>query len=107
MFKILKKTFDTGLVTIGYPDSPALLSENFRGAPRFDFASWRDARPSADACPTQALSIRESGVTRQVTMDYGLCIFCGECREADPSGLPAFAAEDTQPVVPRHLAGGA
>ena len=93
MFKILKKTFDTGLVTIGYPDSPALLSENFRGAPRFDFANWRDARPSADACPTQALSIRESGVTRQVTMDYGLCIFCGECREADPSGAVQMTGE--------------
>ena len=67
MFKILKKTFDTGLVTIDYPDGAALLPGYFRGAPRFDFANWRDARPSAHACPTAALSIRESGATRQVT----------------------------------------
>jgi Ni,Fe-hydrogenase III small subunit/formate hydrogenlyase subunit 6/NADH:ubiquinone oxidoreductase subunit I len=93
MFKILKKTIDTGLVTIGYPDGPALLSGNFRGAPRFDFANWRDARPSVDACPTAALSIRESGATRQVTMDYGLCIFCGECSEADRSGAVQMTGE--------------
>src|SRR5439155_2895430 len=72
---------------------PARLSENFRGAPRFDFANWRDARPSAEACPTQALSIRESGATRQVTMDYGLCIFCGECSEADRSGAVQMTGE--------------
>ena len=47
MFKILKKTFDTGLVTIGYPDGPAQLSENFRGAPRIDFANWRVNNTSA------------------------------------------------------------
>jgi Ni,Fe-hydrogenase III small subunit/formate hydrogenlyase subunit 6/NADH:ubiquinone oxidoreductase subunit I len=86
MFKILKKTLDTGLVTIDYPDGPVVLSGNSRGAPQFDFAHWRDARPSAEVCPTEALSIRESGASRQVTMDYGLCIFCGECSEADRSG---------------------
>src|SRR5229473_974496 len=66
MFQILKKTFDSGLVTIGYPDAPARISDHFRGAPRFDFANWRDAR--------------------EVTVDYGLCIFCGECSAADTSG---------------------
>jgi Ni,Fe-hydrogenase III small subunit/formate hydrogenlyase subunit 6/NADH:ubiquinone oxidoreductase subunit I len=85
MFKILKETAQTGLVTIGYPASPAPLSERFRGAPRFDFAGWRDARPAAEACPTEAISLLESGNTRQVTVDYGLCIYCGQCAEADNS----------------------
>jgi Ni,Fe-hydrogenase III small subunit/formate hydrogenlyase subunit 6/NADH:ubiquinone oxidoreductase subunit I len=85
MFKILKETAQTGLVTIGYPASPAPLSERFRGAPRFDFAGWRDARPAAEACPTEAISLQESGNTRQVTVDYGLCIYCGQCAEADNS----------------------
>lgn len=93
MFKILKKTFDTGLVTIDYPDGPAVLSGNFRGAPRFDFANWRDARPAAEACPAEAISIRESGAARQVTVDYGLCIFCGECSEADGSGAVHMTGE--------------
>jgi Ni,Fe-hydrogenase III small subunit/formate hydrogenlyase subunit 6/NADH:ubiquinone oxidoreductase subunit I len=86
MFKILRKTAQTGLVTIGYPEAPARLPENFRGAPRFDFPSWRDARPAAEACPTGAIAIRESGESRHVTVDYGLCIYCGECASADPTG---------------------
>jgi Ni,Fe-hydrogenase III small subunit/formate hydrogenlyase subunit 6/NADH:ubiquinone oxidoreductase subunit I len=86
MFKILRKTVQTGLVTIGYPHAPALLPENSRGAPRFDFAGWRDARPAAEACPTGAIAIRESEDARQVTVDYGLCICCGQCAQAGPDG---------------------
>ncbi len=93
MFKILKKTFDIGVATIAYPDGPALVSEHFRGAPRFDFANWRNARPAAEACPTAALSITQSGATRQVRMDYGLCIFCGECSNAEPSGAVQMTRE--------------
>ena len=59
MFKILRKTAQTGLVTIGYPDVPAPVPECFRGAPQFDFANWHDARPAAEACPTGAISYRE------------------------------------------------
>jgi Ni,Fe-hydrogenase III small subunit/formate hydrogenlyase subunit 6/NADH:ubiquinone oxidoreductase subunit I len=86
MFKILRKAAQTGLVTIGYPEAPARLPEHFRGAPRFDFSGWRDARPAAEACPTGAIAIRESGESRHVTVDYGLCIYCGECASADPTG---------------------
>jgi len=93
MFTILKKTFDTGLVTIGYPGAPAQISANFRGAPRFDFANWRDARAAADACPTAAIAIRESGAARQVIVDYGLCIFCGACSEADRSGAVRMSGD--------------
>ena len=93
MFKILRKTAQTGLVTIGYPAAPAPMPQRFRGAPRFDFASWRDARPAAEVCPTEAISIRESGDTRQVTVDYGLCIYCGQCAEADPGGSVQITSE--------------
>src|SRR5450759_891513 len=93
MFKILRKAAQTGLVTIGYPEKPALLPDNFRGAPRFDFSNWRDARPAAEVCPTDAISIRESVDTRQVTVDYGLCIYCGECARSDPSGAVRITTE--------------
>jgi formate hydrogenlyase subunit 6/NADH:ubiquinone oxidoreductase subunit I len=79
MFKILRKTAQTGLVTIGYPEKPALLSMRYRGAPRFDFSHWRDSRPAAEVCPTGAISIEERDDTRLVTVDYGLCIYCGQC----------------------------
>jgi Ni,Fe-hydrogenase III small subunit/formate hydrogenlyase subunit 6/NADH:ubiquinone oxidoreductase subunit I len=86
MFHIFKKAAQTRLVTIGYPHAPAQISEHFRGAPEFEFSSWRDARPAADACPTGAIAIEESAGHRRVIADYGRCIFCGECAVADNSG---------------------
>src|SRR5258708_29034262 len=86
MFKTLRETAKIGLVTIGYPDVPACRLACFRGAPRFDFARWRDARQAAEVCPTEAISFRESAGRRTVTVDYGLCTYCGQCAEADPSG---------------------
>jgi formate hydrogenlyase subunit 6/NADH:ubiquinone oxidoreductase subunit I len=82
MFKILQKTLATGIVTTNYPGEPPQLSHRFRGRPSFDFANWKDARPAADVCPTGAISLRDKKDSRQVTVDYGLCIFCGLCAEA-------------------------
>jgi Ni,Fe-hydrogenase III small subunit/formate hydrogenlyase subunit 6/NADH:ubiquinone oxidoreductase subunit I len=86
MFHIFQKSAQTGLVTIGYPQKPAQISAQFRGAPAFDFSAWWDARPAADACPTGAIQIQDCEGRRKVTVDYGLCNYCGECAEADTSG---------------------
>ena len=40
------------------------------------------ARPAAEVCPTGAISLRDSNDSREVTVDYGLCVFCGLCAEA-------------------------
>jgi len=82
MFKILQKTLATGIVTTNYPNEPAQLSDRFRGRPSFDFKKWTDARPAADVCPTGAISVCDENGSRRVTVDYGLCIFCGLCAEA-------------------------
>ena len=84
MFKILQKTVRTGVVTTTYPSKPARVPDSFRGRPSFDFEKWQDARPAADECPTGAISIRDTGGSRKVTVDYGLCVFCGLCAEASP-----------------------
>lgn len=60
----------------------AHISEHFRGRPHFDFEKWTDARPAAEVCPTGAISLRDSNDSREVTVDYGLCVFCGLCAEA-------------------------
>jgi Ni,Fe-hydrogenase III small subunit/formate hydrogenlyase subunit 6/NADH:ubiquinone oxidoreductase subunit I len=86
MFKILQKTFNVGTATANYPRSAPRLAEQFRGCPEFDFDSWSDARPVADACPTGAIAVCDRDGARQVTVDYGRCIFCGECAEASPDG---------------------
>jgi Ni,Fe-hydrogenase III small subunit/formate hydrogenlyase subunit 6/NADH:ubiquinone oxidoreductase subunit I len=82
MFKIIQKTIATGTVTTKYPTEPAQISERFRGRPSFDFEKWKDARPAAEVCPTGAISVCDEGDSRRVTVDYGLCIFCGLCAEA-------------------------
>ncbi len=79
MFKILQKTLATGIVTKAYPAELAQVSEHFRGRPK-----WTDARPAAEVCPTGAISLRDSDDSRKVTVDYGLCVFCGLCAEASP-----------------------
>ncbi len=81
MFKILQKTMQTGIVTASYPSTPARLSEHFRGRPEFDLERWRDARPAADVCPTGAITFRDENDARQVTIDLGLCVFCGQCAD--------------------------
>jgi len=82
MFKIIQKTIRTGIVTKAYPAELAHISEHFRGRPQFDFEKWTDARPAAEVCPTGAISLRDSNDSREVTVDYGLCVFCGLCAEA-------------------------
>jgi Ni,Fe-hydrogenase III small subunit/formate hydrogenlyase subunit 6/NADH:ubiquinone oxidoreductase subunit I len=82
MFRILQKTLKTGTVTANYPADSANVSEHFRGRPNFDFEKWKDARLGAEVCPTGAISLRDAGDMRTVTVDYGLCVFCGLCAEA-------------------------
>jgi Ni,Fe-hydrogenase III small subunit/formate hydrogenlyase subunit 6/NADH:ubiquinone oxidoreductase subunit I len=82
MFKILQKSFSIGTATADYPRLAPHLAEQFRGRPEFDFDTWSDARPAADACPTGAIAISDRDGVRKVTVDYGRCIFCGECEQA-------------------------
>jgi Ni,Fe-hydrogenase III small subunit/formate hydrogenlyase subunit 6/NADH:ubiquinone oxidoreductase subunit I len=93
MFKILQKTFQTGIVTSSYPNSPAPVSDYFRGRPEFDFAHWPDARPAAEACPTGAIAVCDDDDSRQVAVDYGRCIFCGECAAVSAGGAVRVTKE--------------
>src|ERR1035437_6896613 len=94
MFKILKETITTGIATVAYPDVPAVVSGQFRGRPEFDFASWRDARPAAEVCPTGAIVVSDGDAGyRRVTVDYGLCVFCGQCADVSPDGAVRVTTE--------------
>ena len=101
MFKILQKTISTGIVTTAYPREPAKISEQFRGRPSFDFEKWRDARPAEDVCPTGAISVCDEGDVRRVTVDYGLCVFCGLCAEASPDQAVRITQEFELAVADR------
>src|SRR5260370_20201317 len=102
MFKILQKTSATGIVTRAYPAELAQVSENFRGRPSFDFEKWKDARPAAEVCPTGAISLRDCDDSRKVTVDYGLCVFCGLCAEASPDKAVRITQEFELATPNRH-----
>ncbi len=87
MFKILQKTFRAGIVTRNYPHDAPQLPDAARRTPEFDFVNWRDARTAAAVCPTAAITLSDNGLTRSVTVDYGRCIFCGECGNAGDPGV--------------------
>jgi len=93
MFKILGQSLHIGVVTNAYPRSPASTSALFRGRPAFDHHRWQDARKAAAACPTGAISLKDSPGTRRVEVDYGLCIFCGECAEASDDDAIRMTSE--------------
>ena len=86
MFKILQNSLRVGIATASYPRVAPHLAEQFRGRPEFNFEAWTDARPAADACPTGAIATRDQDRSRTVIVDYGRCIFCGECAEASRDG---------------------
>jgi NADH-quinone oxidoreductase B subunit len=83
MFKILDKTWRAGTVTTSYPEGTAQVPEGSRGAPEFDFANWRDPAAAAEACPTGAIAAGGGAVE----VDYGRCIYCGECAAASPEAV--------------------
>ena len=85
MFETLSKSLKTGIVTTGYPDTPAEISQHARGKPQVDWAGWKDARPAAAVCPTAAIELQDESGARTATLDLGKCIYCGLCADADPA----------------------
>jgi Ni,Fe-hydrogenase III small subunit/formate hydrogenlyase subunit 6/NADH:ubiquinone oxidoreductase subunit I len=83
MLQILRKSFQTGIVTTNYPQTPAEVSRHARGRPEIDFLNWQDARPAAAICPTGAIAHADAGGVRTATLDLGKCVFCGLCAEVD------------------------
>lgn len=102
MFKILQKTFSTGTVTVNYPAQPARISDRFRGRPSFDLEKWKDARPAAEVCPTGAISLCDKGDSREVTVDYGLCVFCGLCAEVSSDQAVQITQDFELATTDRH-----
>jgi Ni,Fe-hydrogenase III small subunit/formate hydrogenlyase subunit 6/NADH:ubiquinone oxidoreductase subunit I len=85
MFDILRKSLAIGVVTGSYPGSAPDVSRQARGCPEIDFRQWKDARPAAEACPTQAIFCQDTYGERTAVLDLAKCVFCGLCAESDPA----------------------
>jgi len=90
MMKALFERFRQGYRTMPYPAKEPTLPDRLRGLPRIDASKCPEGcRACAEACPTDAIRISESGVE----LDLGLCLYCPECVSACPTGAIEFSTE--------------
>ena len=91
MFKILKQSIETGVVTYSFPGLIASPPDGFRGKPVVDYARCTACDKCAHACPTTALSVETEapavGSQKILSLNYGDCIFCGECEAVCPEAI--------------------
>jgi Ni,Fe-hydrogenase III small subunit/formate hydrogenlyase subunit 6/NADH:ubiquinone oxidoreductase subunit I len=94
MLRILKRVLTTGVATNSYPVVVAEPPDGFRGKPVIDFARCTACDTCASACPTGAIAVesQEGNITagageKILSLNYGDCIFCGECEVACPEAI--------------------
>ena len=94
MLRVLKQAFKTRVLTNKFPAVQSEPPAGLQGKPVIDFAQCTAGDVCADACPTGALSFekrhkdaRSGKITAEFTLDYGKCIYCGECMLAAPESI--------------------
>lgn len=107
MFRIFKKSMQTGRVTTGYPYEPSPAPPGFRGKPVWDGENCSRCGTCARQCPTGAVTMgktgsraRSGGVVELPRSDGALpvlhvekCIFCGLCEEKCPAGAVTLSGD--------------
>lgn len=97
MLKWLFRGLRHGVVTTGYPARPEQAPTGFRG--RVAVLDEEGASESlANLCPTDAIEVKDG----RVSLDRGLCIFCGACVANAPERF-AFV-DDYETAVRRRSA---
>ncbi len=68
-------------VTLEYPEVKPKLSDRFRGKHLFDIDKCKACGMCQKVCPANAITITksENGIVKCYSIDYGKCIFCGNC----------------------------
>ncbi|MFW5878094.1 MAG: 4Fe-4S binding protein, partial [bacterium] len=68
--------------TTKFPEEEHIPYEGFRGKPVVNEEKCVGCLTCSNVCPSYAITTkddRERGI-RQITRDYGKCIFCGQCQ---------------------------
>jgi Ni,Fe-hydrogenase III small subunit/NAD-dependent dihydropyrimidine dehydrogenase PreA subunit len=97
--------FKSRVVTSNYPPAADIPDRGLRGTPVVDADRSAGAAKLEPVCPTGAIAVNHSDKTQRVQLDYGKCIFCGNCVDASADGAitatPSFelAARRRQDVI--------
>jgi Ni,Fe-hydrogenase III small subunit/ferredoxin len=90
MFDIVGERWKQKKHTISFPQGEPKLPDRYRGRPAIDPSLCSaGCRLCIDACPTDA--IRRNG--KEILLDLGRCLFCGECSHLCPGKAISHTAD--------------
>ncbi len=76
-----------GPYTSKFPKEPAVVSERFRGLPKYHEDDCVLCGACAEVCPPGAIEmiqerLEDGTAKRRMVLHYDICIFCGQCQRA-------------------------
>lgn len=78
--------FKSRVATCNYPPVADTPDRGPRGTPIIDPARNEEAASLESVCPTGAIIVDREDKRSRVKLDYGLCVFCGNCVLASGNG---------------------
>jgi len=74
------KAIFKGPYTSRFPFEPHLPYERFRGKPLFHEEDCVGCTACFQVCPARAISVEDVNGKRRLTVNWDLCVFCGQCQ---------------------------
>ncbi len=74
------KALIKGPYTSRFPFKPHQPFERFRGRPEFHDEDCVGCGACAQVCPAKAIQMRDTGKQRILSVQWDMCIFCGQCQ---------------------------
>jgi Ni,Fe-hydrogenase III small subunit/NAD-dependent dihydropyrimidine dehydrogenase PreA subunit len=78
--------FKSRVATCDYPPVAEIPDRGSRGTPVINPERNAEAASLESVCPTGAIIVDRGDKTPRVQLDYGLCVFCGNCVLASATG---------------------
>jgi Ni,Fe-hydrogenase III small subunit/Pyruvate/2-oxoacid:ferredoxin oxidoreductase delta subunit len=88
MIKVISARIKQGYRTAPFPDKEMKMPERYIGLPEIEGSKCvSDCRRCLDSCPVSCINKTENGIS----IDLGVCIFCGDCAKECPASAITFS----------------